>query len=128
MTISISLAALLFPLVSHHYMDPNAADHFREVNPGILAEVQIDGATYEAGAYANSVYRTTITVQRRFSAFQAYGVDAGVRLGICTGYRYAVIPCGGASVRLGSYIDLTFVPPVHNYTPAVTALTFRLPL
>lgn len=131
MSFSLSLVALLFPIVSHHYVPTNEEAHYRQVNPGIIAEIAHDGATYEVGAYANSDHRTTVTVLRRFGYDTGYGIDFGLRLGGCTGYKAApIIPCGGASIRLGQYVDVTIVPPVHIHgqqiTPQVTALSFRM--
>lgn len=124
--VSISLVALLFPIACHHF---NADEKLREVNPGILAEVKLNEATYETGIYANSLGRTTFTVQRRFSGWQSGPVDIGARVGLCTGYsRTGVLPCGGASIRFGDFVDVMIVPPVRNLTPAVAALTIRVPL
>jgi hypothetical protein len=125
--ITLSLAALLFPIASHHYNPGN--EHYREVNPGVLAELKVNDATYEAGTYLNSIGHTTITVQRRFSGWEGNSINAGARIGLCSGYRASpIVPCGGASIRLGQYVDLMLVPPVHNFTPMVTAITFRMPL
>lgn len=124
--ISVSLVALLFPVACHHF---NVETPMREINPGILAELKVNDAKYEAGFYANSIGRTTFTVQRRFSGWSSDWVDIGGRLGVCTGYRgFAAIPCGGVSIRAGGYLDLTLVPPVGKLTHAVAAVSFRMPL
>lgn len=115
--------ALIISLASHHFNPSH--EGYREKNPGVIAEV----GNWESGFYANSQHKLTLTVLYRIPVYAEHGVNFGVRLGACTGYRAGlVIPCGGASLRLGQYVDLMLVPPVHNFTPMVTAISARIPI
>lgn len=80
-----------------------------------------DTWSVQAGAFRNSVDRTTVYAVANYTPVQFGGVRAGVFGGVVTGYP-AGIPLGaGALVELGP-VTVRIIPPIKGATPLTLGL------
>ncbi|MCD6674834.1 MAG: hypothetical protein LT106_18530 [Burkholderiaceae bacterium] len=115
---------LLSGFVSRH-----SSGDYCESNPGI--GIRIDSgawAGWAAGAYRNSLCRTSVYVAREWTRQVAGPLHVGVLGAVATGYRWAVIPAVLPEVvlRAGRIEVALLVQPLDiEQSPAFAALQLR---
>ncbi|MEZ0262822.1 MAG: hypothetical protein ACAH80_17590 [Alphaproteobacteria bacterium] len=127
----------VFSVASHHFGWRQFNDHgqmrtFNEFNPGVGLEYRLNGTFHvEAGAYKNSLYRTSVyasvAAETNGSKFLGAGIQAGVLTGYDTPAPVAAIPY----LRFGSRDDkvnvkLNVIPPIPKVTPATVGVQVRV--
>lgn len=129
--------SIVFSTVSRHFGDHDFLENgrqrpFNEFNPGIGLEYRLNEHFHlEAGAYKNSLYRTSayagIGVETSGSKF----IGAGAQAGLLTGYKTKSPFAGMPYIRVGPRdSDVNFkvniVPPIEGLTPGTVGVQMRV--
>lgn len=120
---------------SHHFAKKNDGSRFNEINYGLGIEREIGDFAIQAGAYRNSIDRTSVYATARWTPLNIAGVRVGAMAGVVTGYEFN----GGGPTPAAALVAVTpeigrvsmqvmAIPPAHPKVVSVVALSLRVRL
>jgi len=129
--------SVVFSAASRHFgwrqfPDNGQMRTFNEFNPGAGLEYRLNDTFHvEAGAYKNSLYRTSmyasVAAETNGSKFLGAGVQAGVLTGYDTPVPLAAIPYMRFGSRDGKVnVKVNVIPPIPNVTPFTLGAQVRV--
>jgi opacity protein-like surface antigen len=127
----------VFSVASHHFgwrqfYDNGEKRTFNEINPGVGLEYRINDTFHvEAGAYKNSLYRTSVYASVAAETKGSRFLGAGLQAGVLTGYDMKLPVAAIPYLRFGSRDDkvnvkLNIIPPIPKITPATIGAQVRV--
>lgn len=110
---------------SWHAQERGSGRVWNERNVGLgIRHMYSDTWSVQAGAFRNSVDRTTVYVVGNYTPLQLGMVRAGVFDGLGTGYQKPVL--AGGMVEIGP-VSVRIIPPLPNVTPLTIGFELGIP-
>jgi len=109
-----------------HVAAIHSQSHYEAFTPGLGLMCLEGDFLLGAGAYRNSLGRSSIYGAGGWRPINAGPVRVGAVLGLVTGYMYDVVPLGGILVSYEN-IHFTIIPEVEGKTPTTIGISFTVP-
>jgi hypothetical protein len=109
-----------------HVVAIHAEHGYRSEIPGLGALCRKGDFLAGAGAYRNSLGKSTAYIAGGWQPLTYGSVRAGVIVGLATGYRPHPVPMAAAFVSVW-HVHFTLIPKVEGKTPATAGISFTVP-